>query len=240
MKSVHVLFFLIFFTVYGQTEVDTMNSLIVKKIESKKHIDLEEVSRLLEEQTELQSIEVINWEKFPYLPEVKFRIAHSNNQIWLKYYVNEKNILADRTEINGAVSRDSCVEFFFDPLGDGSYYNFEFSCIGTPHLAYGPDRHTREFIPPKKIERLIKIKSSLGNLPFKEKGGGHQWEMTMILPAELLTSHKGIKLAGLRSRSNFYKCGDDTSEKHYVSWNPVGTERPDFHRPEFFGTLIFE
>lgn len=240
MKFVHILFFLIFFTVYGQTETDAMNSLVVKRIESKKHIDLEEVSRLLEEQTELQSINVINWEKFPYLPEVKFRIAHSNNQIWLKYYVNEQNILAARTEVNGSVSRDSCVEFFFDPLGDGSYYNFEFNCIGTPHLAYGPDRHTREFVAPKKIKQLIKKESSLGDLPFDEKSGGHQWEMTIVLPAEILTSHDGIKLEGLRSRSNFYKCGDDTSEKHYLSWNPVGTERPDFHRPEFFGTLIFE
>ncbi|WP_282159912.1 carbohydrate-binding family 9-like protein [Ulvibacterium marinum] len=217
-----------------------MNSLVVKRIESKKHIDLEEVSRLLEEQTELQSINVINWEKFPYLPEVKFRIAHSNNQIWLKYYVNEQNILAARTEVNSSVSRDSCVEFFFDPLGDGSYYNFEFNCIGTPHLAYGPDRHTREFVAPKKIKQLIKKESSLGDLPFDEKSGGHQWEMTIVLPAEILTSHDRIKLEGLRSRSNFYKCGDDTSEKHYLSWNPVGTERPDFHRPEFFGTLIFE
>lgn len=240
MKSVQILFFLVFFTVCGQTEIDTMNSLIVKRIESKKRVDLKEVSRLLEEHTELQSINVINWEKFPYLPEVKFRIAHSNNQIWLKYYINEENVLANRTEVNSSVSRDSCVEFFFDPLGDGSYYNFEFNCIGTPHLAYGPDRHTREFVAPEKIRRHIKIESSLGDSPFEEKGGGHQWEMTMILPAELLTSHKGINLEGLRSRSNFYKCGDDTSLRHYLSWNPVGTEKPDFHRPEFFGTLIFE
>ncbi len=240
MKIIHIIFFFVFFTVCGQTEIDAMNSLIVKRIESKKGIGLEEVSRLLEEQTELQSIDLLNWKEFPYRPEVKFRIAHSNNQIWLKYYVNEQNILADRTEVNGSVSRDSCVEFFFDPLGDGSYYNFEFNCIGTPHLAYGPDRHTREFVNPKKIERLIEIKSSLGSRPFKEKGGGHQWEMTIVLPAEILTSHKDIKLKGLTSRSNFYKCGDDTSQKHYLSWNPVGTERPDFHRPEFFGTLIFE
>jgi hypothetical protein len=240
MKIVHIIFFFVFFTVCGQTEIDTMNSLIVKRIESKKGIDLEEVSRLLEEQTELQSIDLLNWKEFPYRPEVKFRIAHSNNQIWLKYYVNEQNILADRTEVNSSVSRDSCVEFFFDPLGDGSYYNFEFNCIGTPHLAYGPNRHTREYVNPKKIEKLIEIKSSLGNRPFKEKVGGHQWEMTIVLPAEILTSHKDIKLKGLKSRSNFYKCGDDTSEKHYLSWNPVGTERPDFHRPEFFGTLIFE
>ncbi|HPH75320.1 MAG TPA: carbohydrate-binding family 9-like protein, partial [Bacteroidales bacterium] len=26
---------------------------------------------------------------------------------------------------------------------------------------------------------------------------------------------------------------------HFVTWNPVGTEKPDYHRPEFFGILKF-
>jgi hypothetical protein len=38
---------------------------------------------------------------------------------------------------------------------------------------------------------------------------------------------------------NFYKCADDTAFKHYLSWNPILTPNPDFHRPEFFGELRF-
>ncbi|MBO7233161.1 MAG: hypothetical protein J6V16_08435, partial [Bacteroidales bacterium] len=26
-------------------------------------------------------------------------------------------------------------------------------------------------------------------------------------------------------------------QPHYLSWQPINTEKPDFHRPEFFGTL---
>ena len=39
---------------------------------------------------------------------------------------------------------------------------------------------------------------------------------------------------------NFYKCGDETVQPHYYSWNPVELVDPDFHRSEFFGKLYFE
>ena len=56
-----------------------------------------------------------------------------------------------------------------------------------------------------------------------------------MIPLSILgldTDHKPEKLLG-----NFYKCGDATEMPHYLSWNPIQTERPDFHRPEFFGEL---
>jgi hypothetical protein len=44
---------------------------------------------------------------------------------------------------------------------------------------------------------------------------------------------------GLRARGNFYKCGDKLPVPHYLSWAPIATPRPDFHRPEYFDTLMF-
>ena len=215
-------------------------ALKVKEIKFKGDANLKEVSQLLDEHAETHFIDELNWERFSYKPQVQFKIAHSNNQIWLKYKVSEENILAERTKVNSHVFRDSCVEFFFDPLADGKYYNFEINCIGTILLAYGPHRKAREYVSPKTIESTIKVESSLGTQPFVEKTGGHTWEITMILPAEILTHNPGIQLKGLKSQGNFYKCGDATSEPHYLSWNPINTGNPDFHRPEYFGELIFE
>ena len=223
---------------YGIQEDRRM--LKVPEIVTNLDIDINDVSRLLEEQTKLHTIDLINWDEHAYRPEVTFRIAHSNNLIWLKYYVKEKSILAEVVATNGAVANDSCVEFFFDPKADGAYYNFEFSCIGTTHLAYGPSRSERAFIEPQLIEQAISIKSSLGNRSFKENTGNHTWEMTIIIPASILVHDTEIRLKGLTSRANFYKCGNKTAEAHYLSWNGIDTKRPDFHRPEFFGTLIFE
>ncbi|MRI00857.1 hypothetical protein GH721_09990 [Kriegella sp. EG-1] len=212
----------------------------VKEIEYAGSADLKKVSELLELNSELHSISVLNWDTYQYSPDVKFRIAHNNNQIWLKYYVKEKSIRAVIAETNGAVHTDSCVEFFFDPLGNGSYYNFEFNCIGTTHLAYGPGRGNRNFIAPEIIQNEIQISSTLGDEPFNEITGAHSWEMTIVIPASSLTYNKALQLKGLNSSANFYKCGDKSAEEHYLSWNSITTERPDFHRPEFFGSIIFE
>lgn len=237
-RSLLFLLFMIFASCNAQNEA--LKELKVKEIIADKSVTLAQVSELLEEQTELQSIDVINWETFPYLPEVNFRVAHCNNQIWLKFYVKEEHILAKRTETNSATHRDSCVEFFLDPEKDGNYYNFEFNCIGVTHCAYGPNVRERKFIDAKLIEDKILTRSSLGNQPFEERGGGHEWEMTVVIPAEILVHEKNIQLKGLNANANFYKCADDTASKHYLSWNPVETERPNFHQPTFFGNLIFD
>ncbi len=134
-KCTIVLFF-VHVMVVGQTANNSDKTIMVKEIGTQKEVDLQKVSQLLEEETELQAIDLVNWETFSYRPEVKFRIAHSNNQIWLKFYVKEENVLAHRAETNSATHKDSCLEFFIDPQQDGNYYNFEFNCIGVTHLAY--------------------------------------------------------------------------------------------------------
>ena len=34
--------------------------------------------------------------------------------------------------------------------------------------------------------------------------------------------------------------GDNLSHPHFLSWRPIQTEKPDFHRPEFFEQVTFE
>ncbi len=43
---------------------------------------------------------------------------------------------------------------------------------------------------------------------------------------------------GLEGRANFYKCGDETEFPHYGAWS-LRDGGPDFHRPEFFGSIVF-
>ncbi|MBU2906782.1 hypothetical protein KO529_18425 [Arenibacter algicola] len=240
-KRIHLVILFIGLMLACKSEIHSQDKVLkVKEIKYNGQVGLEQVSQLLEKHVELEHVDLINWDKFSYRPDVAFRIAHSNNAIWLKYYVKEKNILASVGDTNGPVARDSCVEFFMDPLGNGNYYNFEFNCIGTVHLAYGPGRGQRQFVDPNTIRNLIEVQSSLGAQTFTERTGDFTWEMTIIIPAEVLTHNPEIKLKGLQSTANFYKCGDATSQRHYLTWNPVGTEKPDYHRPEFFGKLIFQ
>ena len=215
-----------------------MKELFIKKIDCSKKVTLTEADHLLETQTVSNPINTINWETYSYLPYLKFRIGHVKNEIWLKFYVKEKNILAQETRINGDVYKDSCVEFFISVDGK-NYYNFECSCIGTIHLAHGPDRNNRNFVEPKTVKK-IEIESSLGNQPFAEKSGNFEWEMMIRIPVESFAFDKIKSLNRLKATANFYKCGDETSEPHFVTWNPNGTENPDYHCPEFFGKVEFE
>ncbi len=215
-----------------------MKKLTVKNIVVEQPLSLKMADQLLELQTAMNSIDIINWKEFPYRPDIKFRIAHVNNEIWLKFYVNEKNILAQETRINGDVYKDSTVEFFIS-ADKKNYYNFEISCIGTIHLGHGEGRHNRKMIDPEIVEK-IEVQSTLGDQPFAEKSGNFDWEMMIRIPVECFAFDKIESLKGMHATGNFYKCGDETSEPHFVTWNAIGTENPDYHCPEYFGTIEFE
>ena len=40
-------------------------------------------------------------------------------------------------------------------------------------------------------------------------------------------------------KGNFYKCGDKTAHKHYLSWSPIDLDSPNCHCPEYFGVIRF-
>jgi hypothetical protein len=190
------------------------------------------------ESPEVYSIGFVNWKEFPYKPEVKFQISHTGDSIHIRYCIKEKYVRALETRMNGEVYKDSCVEFFISFDGK-NYYNFEFNCIGTVHLAYGSGRDNRRFVDPERINH-IEIVSSLGNKPFDERKGHFEWELEARIPVLCFMFDEIDNLSGMEASANFYKCGDGTSEPHYITWNPVKTKNPDYHQLRFFGEIYFE
>ena len=184
------------------------------------------------------SVNCINWEKYPYCPEVNVEMIAEKNSLHLCFNVKEKCVRAEVTKTNGPVHTDSCVEFFISPFSDGNYYNFEFNCIGVAHVEYGPHRENRKNIPEELVKR-IKTKSSLGNKPFSSKEGDFSWNMDVIIPSECFINDKIDSFKNLQAIANFYKCGDNTSDPHFISWKPVKTPSPDFHQYDFLYELKF-
>jgi hypothetical protein len=128
------------------------------------------------------------------------------------------------------------VEFFVSPGDDEIYYNLEFNGIGTCLMGCGTGRADRERVDPGLIS-LIRRFSSSGNNPVKEETGDIFWTLALAVPFSVFYRHR-VEAAGGKTLSvNFYKCGDKLSKPHYLTWNPVKTVKPDFHRPEFFGML---
>lgn len=199
---------------------------------------MEEISALLDRLNVRHRIGELNWRGNDYSPEVSFSIARTRLEILLKYYVREKWFKAEKTETNQEVYEDSCVEFFVLPSGDGIYYNFEFNAIGTCLMGAGTGRHDRKRADPSVIKEIRRL-ASAGNRPVSESEGDFSWTLSLAIPFSTLIRHKEDGREGSVFRANFYKCGDKLTVPHYLTWNPVGTEKPDFHRPEFFGSLEF-
>lgn len=199
---------------------------------------LADVSARLDELSPKHRIDIINWSSFSYKPEVEFVMAYGANEIYLKFYVREANTKAEKSETNQMVCEDSCVEFFVSPADDDIYYNFEFNPIGVALVGCGTGRHDSARADRKFVDSIRHL-ASMGNEPFAEIKGDNKWTLTVAIPFDAFYKHKIENIRGKMFRANFYKCGDKLSTPHYVTWNPVGTEKPDYHRPEYFGLLKF-
>lgn len=151
----------------------------------------------------------------------------------LRMICAEENPKATYHNYNEHVYKDSCMEFFCDWLGDGRYINMEMNAFGTLLSCIGPDRHARTPIAELSEGEIFSVHGEIFD--------GH-WQVTAEIPAALLCKILGVDRmpfgSGYTFRGNFYKCGDETAVIHYGMWSPVGTEKADFHRPEYFGTFV--
>lgn len=210
-----------------------MKSITVPYIQGLEGMPSPELSATLDRDGAQGHIDSVNWQEFPYAPHADFRIACSDRYVFIRYSVEEENIRAVCLRDNGPVWEDSCVEFFVQCPGDDHYFNFEANCIGTLLAAKRESKTDFELFTEDRMANVIRYSS----LPHREidRGGG-AWTLVLGIPFGLL----GLTEIPRSLRANFYKCGDKTASPHFLSWNPVRTETPDFHQPQFFGELVFD
>ncbi|MGL5262502.1 MAG: carbohydrate-binding family 9-like protein, partial [Bacteroides sp.] len=112
----------------------------------------------------------------------------------------------------------------------------ECNCAGTILVGVGEDRDNRERAS-QDILNQVQRWSSLGREPFEEKIGECSWEIALIIPYSVFFKHQIEKLDNQSLKANFYKCGDELQTPHFLSWNPIDLETPNFHCPKYFGTI---
>ena len=179
-------------------------------------------------------ISEVNWPSdYPYAPFAHGRIARTEDALVVAFRVRG---LDRRGRHLGAAQQpgaDSCVEFFVEDPDGRLYYNFEINPLGKVLAARGASRTGRVQRPREEMQQILRTAQLEGEQDFE--GGIWNWRVTLVIPFELI----GVDSEALpeQLRANFYKCGDKTAHPHYVSWNPVETPAPDFHRPEYFGQL---
>lgn len=197
---------------------------IIRKVDRK----IECMSDSLWENADVANICCRNWKQFEYFPHTTAKLLYCDYGIHVQMESEEYPILARYRHQNTSVCTDSCMEFFFSPNPeDNRYFNFEINPFGTMYLGWGISAD--ECINPEEDKDYFEIKTM---------ASGKSWKIQFTIPFEFLNKYAGGYSKVMRG--NFYKCGSDTAQRHYLSFYPLHATTRDFHRPEYFGEISFE
>jgi hypothetical protein len=180
------------------------------------------------------------WLENDYHPPVEARLCWTARFLHVRFRVEERRVRVRYMKFQDPVYKDSCVEFFMDafPGLKRGYVNFEMNAAGALLAAFGPDRFRRTPLWPEDLAEFEAAASIRG--PVDGAYGAGAWTVEYRVPLGLFKKLYGNEiLPGHRAAANFYKCGDETEIPHYGAWSPVAAPRPDFHRPEDFGEIVF-
>ncbi len=214
-----------------------MNTIKVPFIEGIEKMSYEEMDMAMETGAAKSFIGCVNWQEYPYRPDVAFSVARSRTHLAVLYHVRGLDLRAMAMEDNGNVWEDSCCEFFAADPSDGTYYNFEMNCIGTLLASKRTSRENAEMFSAEALSRVVRH-STLQRKQRELDGKIFGWSIGMCVPFDLIGADPDNLPSSIRA--NFYKCADKSAHPHFLSWSPIDVPSPDFHRPEFFGELILQ
>jgi len=183
------------------------------------------------------SVDQCNWpEEFPYSPFCNGRIARTEDSLVVDFRVSGLDLRVQNLEDGGCSWEDSCCEIFLQVPGNSEYCNFEVNAAGKMTAARGTGRSDRVSLSKEEFAGIVRMAEIEGPKDFA--GGIWSWRVILMIPFELL----GLDSEALPEslRGNIYKCGDKTAHPHFLSWAPIGTASPDFHRPEYFGEFLLK
>ena len=159
------------------------------------------------------------------------QICHDPFHLYVHLRADEKRIRAENTLPLSPVWQDSCLELFFMPENEDRYLNFEINPNGCLHIGFGRGREDRIVLFRHDMRELFGIRTG------RTVDG---WEAFYRIPRSFLRLFwPDFSFTGAL-RANVYKCGDLTEHDHYLSWNPVASAAPEFHRPQDFGLMVLE
>ena len=183
----------------------------------------------------------INWSEIPvlkidhvlWLPDAGIQaegqLCYDEDGLYLHMRATEENIRAEYTEPLSPVCCDSCLEFFFQIEGEENYFNFEINPNGCMCIQYGKE---------ERFDIVQENGKEYFSVTTNETDDG--WEVFYRIPLKFIRLFHQDFAFDRDIKANMYKCGNYTVTKHFLAWKPINTEKPNYHKPECFGTMTFE
>ena len=183
-------------------------------------------------------IDQVNWrDKFPKSVPVSVQLLHDGERLFLYFSIIGEAIRAVNTNDFDPIWEDSCVEFFMQREGEKTYRNFECNPLGALLAA---ERENREAARNLVGDMPSIVRHTTVHHRYDESGNQvSDWTLYLEISKKAMGFGENESLSGQTIRANFYKCGDETVEPHFLSWNRIETCEPNFHVPEFFGMVKF-
>lgn len=183
---------------------------------------------------ETVSISTAPWKEYPLKVRTSATITLEEDGFAASFVIEESNPKREYTEHFSPVHMDSCVEWFvnFYPEKCDRYFNFEVNPNGAMNVSFRKDRFNEQKLTAEEV-------NSFG---IKTEIFADRWTASYKIPFAFIEKYiPGFTLRkGLTLKTNFYKCAEGAENIHFLVWNNVETEKPDYHRPEFFGELTVE
>ena len=194
----------------------------------------------------VEAAAIDNWmgDEPSHKPTAQVKAVYDDEAIYINFRVEDKYVRAVAKGYHGDVWEDSCVEFFFTPGDDiaQGYFNVETNCGGTMLF----NRQTTRGVDVVKVADedcdKVKMYHTLDEIVDPEIKADTTWQLQYRLPFEVIEKYAPtfVKPApGKKWQANFYKCADETSHPHWLTWNIIKESQPNFHVPEFFGIFEF-
>lgn len=177
-----------------------------------------------------------------FQPVVTAKMMYDTENLYLIYKVEDRHVRIQNTKFNSSVSTDACVEFFFSPDKDWPlrYYNVEINAGGTGLMAY--QINGKRINVKEEDFSVVEIAHTLPKKLDQEISEPVTWFLEYKMPLSLLNNYANFTQPkrGVKWKANFYKTSSRSSNPHYITWAVVQSPKPQFHLPQYFGTLIFK
>jgi hypothetical protein len=177
-----------------------------------------------------------------FKPVTKVKMMYDNENVYVIFHVDDRFVRLRSKGFNSKVFEDACVEFFFSPDSSKplAYFNLETNAGGTALMGYHEQGKVVDYLPPSDIK--LEIAHTMPQNLDEEIKEPVSWTLEYRLPISTLKKYSNVTnpAKGVEWKANFFKTSSKNSNEHYITWSFVNNRTPQFHLPQFFGTLKFK